>query len=82
MNATFQIARCFRDEDLRGDRQLEFTQLDIEMSFVEREDVMQLAEGLMTYLIETLIPERPTLGKPFPRTHMANINGLVRDRSP
>src|SRR5512144_1558493 len=62
----FQIARCFRDEDQRGDRQPEFTQLDMEMSFVEREDVMALIEGLMTALVET-VSDRDLVTKPFPR---------------
>jgi aspartyl-tRNA synthetase len=63
----FQIARCFRDEDLRGQRQLEFTQLDMEMSFVEREDVMALNEKLMTELVQTVTPEKTILKTPFPR---------------
>lgn len=62
----FQIARCFRDEDQRGDRQPEFTQLDLEMSFVEREDVMALIEGLMTALVEQ-VSDRELVTKPFPR---------------
>ena len=62
----FQIARCFRDEDLRADRQLEFTQLDLEMSFVEEDDILNLTEELYTAMIESVAPEKK-LRKPFPR---------------
>ncbi|RMG89222.1 MAG: aspartate--tRNA ligase [Chloroflexi bacterium] len=63
----FQIARCFRDEDLRGQRQPEFTQLDMELSFVERDDVMALNEELMLALIKAVAPEKELLFEPLPR---------------
>ncbi|MEK7354254.1 MAG: aspartate--tRNA ligase [Chloroflexota bacterium] len=62
----FQIAKCFRDEDQRADRQPEHTQLDIEMSFVEEEDILALIEELFTTIVEKVTPGKRVL-KPFPR---------------
>ncbi|OHA57106.1 MAG: hypothetical protein A2114_00775 [Candidatus Vogelbacteria bacterium GWA1_51_14] len=77
----FQIARCFRDEDTRGDRQPEFTQLDLEASFVEREDIMQLNEKLLIKIVEELYPDKKIQEKPFPRlTYREAIDKYGTDR--
>jgi aspartyl-tRNA synthetase len=77
----FQIARCFRDEDLRGDRQLEFTQLDLEMSFVHRDDVLAVAEGLFTKMVADILPDKRLLSSPWPRlTYTESVERYGTDK--
>ncbi len=77
----FQIARCFRDEDLRGDRQPEFTQLDLEMSFVHRDDVLDLVEDLFTRLVVAVAPQKQLLATPWPKlTYSEAVNTYGSDK--
>ncbi|MBT8446725.1 MAG: aspartate--tRNA ligase [Gammaproteobacteria bacterium] len=75
----YQIVRCFRDEDLRADRQPEFTQLDIEMSFVDEDEVMDLVEAMMRTVFRAAIGVE--LAEPFPRmTHVESVRRFGTDR--
>lgn len=76
----YQIARCFRDEDLRADRQPEFTQLDIEMSFIDEEDIYTLIEGLMARLFDELMGLK--IKTPFPRLKYADAMKLYGSDKP
>lgn len=67
----FQIVRCFRDEDPRGDRQPEFTQLDLEVSFYSQDQILELVENLVKEMIGKLYPEKHVTSFPFPRISYA-----------
>ena len=72
----FQVARCYRDEDARGDRQLEFTQIDIEMSFVSKDDIFAVAEGMMGHIFrEALNTELPVSFERLPYDDAMNLYG-------
>jgi aspartyl-tRNA synthetase len=76
----FQIVKCFRDEDLRADRQPEFTQLDMEMSFVQPEDVLEVVEGMISLLFKEL--KGIDLNRPFPRLTWAEAMGRYGSDKP
>ncbi|MFA5000953.1 MAG: aspartate--tRNA ligase [Candidatus Paceibacterota bacterium] len=77
----FQIARCFRDEDQRGDRQPEFTQLDYEMSFTTQEEILQYTEKMFIELVKTMFPAKKITNLPFPRlTYQESIEKYGNDK--
>ncbi len=78
----YQIARCFRDEDQRGDRQPEFTQLDLEMSFVGEEDIISLVEEGLIKMAEKVCPNKKILKKPFPRLTYAEAMEKYKSDKP
>ena len=81
MDRYFQIARCFRDEDQRGDRQPEFTQLDAEMSFVEQDEIMEWSDELLKKIISELYPDKKMKFTEFPRiTYAEAMNKYGSDK--
>jgi aspartyl-tRNA synthetase len=78
----FQIVKCFRDEDTRGDRQAEFTQLDLEMSFIEQEDIFQLIEPMFIEMVKTLYPDKKITAAPFPRISYAEAMKKYKSDKP
>jgi aspartyl-tRNA synthetase len=78
----YQLAHAYRDEDLRGDRQPEHTQVDLEMSFVTEEDVISTVERVVTRVAEEVLPDRPILTKPFPRLTYAEAMGRYGSDKP
>jgi aspartyl-tRNA synthetase len=77
----YQLAHAYRDEDMRGDRQPEHTQVDIEMSFVTEEDVISTVERVVTRVAKAVVPDRPILAEPFPRlTYAEAMNRFGSDK--